>query len=230
MNKERAILLASGTSTKIKVLEDADIMYVAAMPDVDESLLRLSADEHSQEEMESFIKGLARIKAESVHDAYLKYKSGIPIHDFDVIGKSGTYRSDVELSLLVATHTIYYRDGVIYDKPRSPSQARDMLQANRGLMGEFITGHCYIGLEDGMLKEDIVSTAFRMTNIDDYMIEAYINTEEPYQSAAGLMIRRGSFLIGTVMGDLHNIYGLSLTSLGYAMRDVGTNLHQYWKV
>jgi septum formation protein len=119
---------------------------------------------------------------------------------------------------------------LVYGAPRSVLEARETLQDIRGLSGEILTAYHYIDMATGLSKTDIVITAIRISNINDYEIEAYINTGEIYQAPAGLSNGRGSFLIDSSMGDLHNIYGISIVSLKSAMREFGNNLYEYWKV
>lgn len=139
--------------------------------------------------------------------------------------------------------------GQRYGKPVDVAQARDRWRKLRGTEGLLHTGHWLVAPADGRATGAVevgaaprpqvgsagselgavASTTVRFANIDDHTLEAYLATGEPLAVAGGFTIDGlgGPFIEG-VVGDHHNVIGLSLPLLRRLLADFGIPWTSLW--
>ncbi len=130
---------------------------------------------------------LAERKAESVAKAYRK-------------------------SLVIGCDTSVIVDGAILNKPRSTSDARDMMKMLSGRVHRVITGCSLFYMEKHFSFSEATEVEFYP--LTDEEIEEYVETPEPYDKAGGYGIQgTAALFIKGIKGDYYNIVGLPIARL-----------------
>ena len=116
-------------------------------------------------------------------------------------------------------------DGVALGKPLSAEEAVLRWKAMRGRSGILHTGHTLVSLEAGVVvgqAERVASTEVRFANPSDAEINSYVASGEPLQVAGAFTIDGlGGWFISSIVGDHHNVVGLSLPLLRLMLADLG---------
>lgn len=140
---------------------------------------------------------LARAKAESIAKGYRK-------------------------SLVMGFDTSVIVEGTILNKPRSTSDARQMMEMLSGKTHQVITGCCLCYLEQVHTFSETTEVEFY--ELTEQQIEEYIATTEPYDKAGGYGIQSvGALFVKRIVGDYYNVVGMPVARL---KREVDTFLEQ----
>jgi septum formation protein len=166
---------------------------------------------------------LARAKCEDV-------ASSVSTGDVpgDVSGPGGA-------DLVLGCDSIFELDGTAYGKPADPAEARDRWRAMSGQTGMLHTGHWLIDARDaeaggtGGTFGETVTTEVTFASMSEDDIEAYVATGEPLACAGAFTIDGygGAFVTG-VVGDPHNVVGLSLPALRLMLAEIGVAWPRLW--
>lgn len=100
----------------------------------------------------------------------------------------------------------------VLGKPKDKEEARAMLQMLSGKTHQVISGVAI--LQEG--REDIFHQVSNVTfyELDEELIERYINSDEPYDKAGGYGIQgTGKLLVSEIQGDYFNIVGLPIAKV-----------------
>lgn len=133
--------------------------------------------------------------------------------------------SDDDRVVVVACDSVFEFEGTAYGKPGSKGAARERLLACRGRSGTLHTGHFVIDPHSGDCVQRGASTVVTFATMSDDDIDAYVETGEPVEVAGAFTLdaRGGAFVRG-VVGDHHNVVGISLPLL----RDMLAQLGVWW--
>ena len=115
-------------------------------------------------------------------------------------------------------------DGRVVGKPGSVDEAVDRWRQLRGRTGVLHTGHALLELRDGSVRTAaaVASTEVRFAQLSDDEIEAYVGTGEPLKVAGAFTIDGlGGWYIESIVGDHHNVVGLSLPLLRRMLLELG---------
>jgi septum formation protein len=187
------IVLASQSSSRRRLLEDAGLKPTFIVSNVDEE-----TDFFNAMTPEDMVIALAISKAHTVREM-IDYPAII-------IGCDSTF--DV--------------DGVSFGKPGSPEVAIERAKKISGRTGLLHTGHCIIDTERGIEIADRVTTKVTFTDMTDYEIADYVASEEPLHVAGGFTLDGfGSPFIPVIEGDYTNVVGISMPFLRNAMNQLG---------
>lgn len=109
--------------------------------------------------------------------------------------------------ILVAADTVVYKDRII-GKPADPDQAREILASLRKSAHYVATGVCLLKPELPVRKLFCEITKVFFKDFSQEALEAYINTDEPYDKAGGYAIQ-GTFgrYVDHIEGDYENVIG-----------------------
>lgn len=132
-------------------------------------------------------------------------------------------------ALVLGCDSLLELDGVALGKPGSVDAAADRWRTMRGKSGVLYTGHCLIDTDTGGRATYAAGTEVRFADADDDEIAAYCATGEPVAVAGAFTIDGfGGWFIEGVVGDPHNVVGVSLPvvrallgQLGHGLRDIG---------
>lgn len=114
--------------------------------------------------------------------------------------------------IIIGADTIVVIDNQILGKPKDREDAKRMLQLLSGRTHHVYTGVAILHQEKwDTFYEDSEVTFYEL---DDEMIDTYIDTKEPNDKAGAYGIQgKGCILVKKIHGDYYNIVGLPLASL-----------------
>jgi septum formation protein len=113
---------------------------------------------------------------------------------------------------ILGVDTVVALDGVLYGKPASEDQARNMLEALAGRTHEVVSGLAV--LRDDSQRGVTVATEVSFRRRDDDLIDWYLETGEWRDRAGGYAIQgRGAALVDRIRGDYLNVVGLPVSAL-----------------
>jgi septum formation protein len=177
MLKEK-ILLASRSPRRAEILTAVGWEFEAIAADIDESRL-------ADEEAVSYVKRLARTKAETIARAFPE-------------------------RLVIGADTVVVIDGEILGQPRDDEEARRMLRLLSGKWHDVLTGVALVcaGQTPQTLVDD-ETTRVRFAEMSVAEIDWYVSTGEPKGKAGAYGIQGSAALfIKEIQGDYFNVVGL----------------------
>ena len=187
------IVLASQSSSRRRLLEDAGLRPTIVVSHVDED-----TDFFNAMSPKDMVIALAIAKAHTVRE----------LIDYPAI--------------IIGCDSTFDVDGVAFGKPGTAEIARERAQKMSGRSGILHTGHCIIDTEKGVEIADRVSTKVTFSKMSDAEIEDYIASEEPLHVAGGFTLDGfGSPFIPIIEGDYTNVVGISMPFLRSAMAQLG---------
>ena len=187
------IVLASQSSSRRRLLEDAGLRPTIVVSHVDED-----TDFFNAMSPKDMVIALAIAKAHTVRE----------LIDYPAI--------------IIGCDSTFDVDGVAFGKPGTAEIARERAQKMSGRSGVLHTGHCIIDTDKGVEIADRVSTKVTFSKMSDAEIEDYIASEEPLHVAGGFTLDGfGSPFIPIIEGDYTNVVGISMPFLRSAMAQLG---------
>lgn len=134
-------------------------------------------------------------------DEAVKYLSKIKAQPFD----NGA-------DTIIGADTVVAVDGKILGKPPSRADAFNMLTMLSGKWHSVFTGVTVIAPD--YTKTVCVETRVKFYALSDDEINAYLDTDEPYDKAGAYGIQgKGSLLVEKIDGDYFNVVGLPVSTL-----------------
>lgn len=129
---------------------------------------------------------------------------------------------DVPDAIVIAADTSVVIDNEILAKPLDRADARRMLKRLSGSCHHVLTA-VTIRHAKGLLSR-LVSTAVTFDVLSDHLIDAYLNTDEPWDKAGAYAIQgyAGSF-IATIDGSYSAVVGLPLRETRMLLSSLGIN-------
>ena len=187
------IVLASQSTSRLRLLKDAGISPVVRISHVDEE-----TDFFNSMTPADMVIALAVTKAHTVREQI----------DFPAI--------------IIGCDSTFDVDGVSFGKPGSSEIARERALAISGRSGLLHTGHCVIDTEQGREIVDRVTTKVTFSKMSNDEIDDYIASEEPLHVAGGFTLDGyGSPFIPVIEGDYTNVVGISMPFIRSAMSQLG---------
>lgn len=121
----------------------------------------------------------------------------------------------------IGADTVVAIGGTIFGKPENREEAKAMLMKLSGKTHQVYTGIAIVDLSKGIKKIKAVSTDVKFRDLDEAMIEWYLNTNE-YDGKAGAYAIQGfgSRLVEAVHGDFFNVVGLPLATLDQMLTEL----------
>lgn len=185
-----AMILASGSPRRRRLLEELGIEVHVMPQDVDET-------RREGEPPERLVERLARLKADSC------------LGDPAVRGGGQT--------VLAADTIVWDSDGDVLGKPRDAEEAHRMLRALSGRESRVSTGVCLARVDGGgdvTRRSFVETTRVLFWDLTDNEIDAYVRSGEPMDKAGAYGIQgRGRLLVRAIMGDYSNVVGLPVSRL-----------------
>tara|TARA_B100000029_G_scaffold14908_1_gene15419 strand:- start:68 stop:691 length:624 start_codon:yes stop_codon:yes gene_type:complete len=201
-------MLASASSARHRLLEQAGISHRSMVSGVDEDGLEYSS-------ASNLVHALALTKAKSVELRLLK-------------GENNAL-SD-EIISIIGCDSVFVFEDQIFGKPRDAKEAIDRLEMMSSKSGLLMTGHAFLykpmlpdGNRDDLFKgliQEVITTRVEFSNLTRDEIERYVLTGEPLQCAGGFALEgKGGMFIRKLDGCYSNVIGLSLPWLRKALRE-----------
>lgn len=128
-----------------------------------------------------------------------------------------------EDEILLTSDTIVTMSGSILEKPTTKDEARYMLQRLSGETHTVITAYTLRTVDKW--ETELVKTNVAFYKLTDEEIEAYIETDEPYDKAGGYGIQeKGALFVKHIKGDYLNVVGLPISKLVRSLKDFGMHI------
>jgi len=113
--------------------------------------------------------------------------------------------------LVLAADTTVAIDGHILGKPTDLHDAVAMLRILRGRIHQVHTGLALQNGDTGELRVEVDTAVVVMDDVDDEVIEWYVNTGEPLDKAGSYAIQGiGAMLVTEVRGNVQTVIGLPM--------------------
>ncbi|QYJ04369.1 Maf-like protein [Nocardioides panacisoli] len=193
-------VLASASPARLATLRNAGIDPVVIVSGVDEEQVQGLAPADLAQE-------LARLKCEAVAD-----RTEVPAG-----------------SVVLGCDSVLELDGEALGKPGTAEEATRRWQAMRGRTGVLHSGHC---LRAGTrVATATASTEVRFADISDAEVAAYVATGEPLHVAGAFTVDGiGGAFVERIVGDHHNVVGVSLPLLRRLVHEVGHEWTDLWSL
>lgn len=121
--------------------------------------------------------------------------------------------------IIIAADTIVYKDHII-GKPESPQEAFETLKGLKNDWHYVATGVCILQAGKPLRKVFYEMTKVYFTDYSDEELQAYVQTDEPYDKAGGYAIQ-GTFqkYIDHFEGDYDNVVGFPWARIESELKD-----------
>ena len=117
-------------------------------------------------------------------------------------------------SWVLGADTIVVVEDQILGKPRTTTDAVDMLNALNDTEHSVYTGFCIINQKENNIVQQTIETKVRFKHLSDPEIKWYVNTGEPFGKAGAYAIQGiGAFLVKQICGSYSNVVGLPVCEI-----------------
>lgn len=128
-------------------------------------------------------------------------------------------------AVVLAADTVVAHDRRALGKPRTPTEAREMLRRLSGTTHVVTTAFVVRPTDGGEVHSELVDTEVTFRELDDDTIARYVTTGEPMDKAGGYGIQgRGALLVASINGDYSNVVGLPLPAVTDALARFGVDV------
>ena len=125
---------------------------------------------------------------------------------------------DTRDTLIIASDTLVYADGEFLGKPRDRADAERMIRMLSGSSHSVVSG-IYVYL-NGREASSAAATRVNFDEMTDADIDAYLETDEPYDKAGAYAIQgKASAYISGIEGDYFNVVGLPVNLLKRILKE-----------
>lgn len=188
----KELILASNSPRRRELLALLNLPFEIIPADINE-------DRQSAEQPETYVRRLARQKAQAVAE----FKDG----------------------LIIAADTLVVDNGEFLGKPVDEEDARRMLTQLRGRVHQVLTGIALMDSQTGGFFEDVCSTNVPMRHYSDAEIESYIASGDPMDKAGAYAIQHDGFHpVEGLMGCFASVMGLPLCHLTVGLWALGATV------
>ncbi|MCW2539237.1 MAG: septum formation inhibitor Maf [Frankiales bacterium] len=209
-------ILASQSPARLRTLRQAGVEPEVRVSGVDE-------DEVTAPSTAALVEALAMAKAFAVAselDAQVSVPGDEP--------EFGPAADPDQAVLVLGCDSLLEFRGAPLGKPASAAEAVARWREIRGRSGILHTGHCLVDIRAGVLAGSttkLASTEVRFGYPSDVEIDDYVATGEPLAVAGAFTIDGlGGWFIERIVGDHHNVVGLSLPLLRAMILEAGYRL------
>ena len=125
-----------------------------------------------------------------------------------------------EPSIVIAADTVVVLDNLILGKPKDKQDAFNMIKSLSGKTHFVVTAIAIIDSETKKTRVSNTKTFVTFAKLDDFEIQKYVNTEEPYDKA-GAYAAQGyaSIFIEKIDGCFNNVVGISTFTLNKMLKE-----------
>ncbi|WP_375496808.1 Maf family protein [uncultured Jatrophihabitans sp.] len=128
-------------------------------------------------------------------------------------------------ALVLGCDSMLDLDGTALGKPGSVDAAAQRWREMRGRTGTLWTGHCLLDTERGTSVVTSEATDVVFSDATDDEIARYTATGEPSAVAGAFTLDGlGGWFVERVIGDAHNVVGVSLPRLRRMLQELGRGL------
>ena len=141
------------------------------------------------------------------------------------LGKARLVARNHRNALVIAADTFIVLEGKILGKPRTQTEAREMLKTMNGKAHSVITGFTIMDADSHKTLSRSVETTVHLRKLGPAELDAYVRSKEPMDKAGGYAIQGlGSVIVERIEGDYSNVIGLPLSALAESLKEFGVHV------
>ena len=143
--------------------------------------------------------------------------------------KGETVAAQQTEGLVLGCDSVLAIEGEIHGKPADAGEAIARWQQMRSKVGELLTGHALIDLQQGKTLVRCQVTEVYFADVSDRQIAAYVATGEPLKCAGCFALEgKGGLFVEKISGCHSNVIGLSLPLLRQMLEELGYEITDFW--
>ena len=128
-------------------------------------------------------------------------------------------------ALVIAADTFIVFEGKILGKPRTETEAKEMLETMSGKPHSVVTGFTIVDTDSNKTVSRSVETRVHLRKLGSNEIDAYVRSKEPLDKAGAYAIQGlGSVIVEKIEGDYFNVMGLPLSALTESLKEFGVHI------
>ena len=132
---------------------------------------------------------------------------------------------------VLAADTVVELNGKIFGKPKNREEAFNFLKILSGNAHRVITAYVFKNISKGILIKDVVVSEVKFFELDDEIINWYLNTNEYFDKAGAYGIQGyGRILVEKINGDYYSIMGFPISNFLKNLRKIGYKISQIDKI
>lgn len=120
-------------------------------------------------------------------------------------------------SVVLASDTIVWHNGVVLGKPKDYNEAYSMLSSLSGVEHEVYSGYAVAYRGKILVGYDVAKVVFKNLTSND--IKSYIDTMSPYDKAGAYGIQDG-VLVSECVGDINTVIGLPINMVVKTIEEI----------
>ena len=132
---------------------------------------------------------------------------------------------------ILAADTVVELDKNIFGKPKDREEAFKFLKLLSGKIHRVITAYVFKNISKNILIKEVVVSEVKFFDLDDEIINWYLDTNEPFDKAGAYGIQgHGRILIEKINGDYYSIMGFPISNFLKNLRKIGYKISQIDKI
>ena len=132
---------------------------------------------------------------------------------------------------ILAADTVVELDKNIFGKPKDREEAFKFLKLLSGKIHKVITAYIFKNISKNILIREVVVSEVKFFDLDDEIINWYLDTGEPFDKAGAYGIQGyGRVLVEKIDGDYYSIMGFPISNFLKNLRKIGYKISQIDKI
>ena len=138
---------------------------------------------------------------------------------------------DNKNEFILAADTVVELNGIIFGKPKNREEAFSFLKVLSGNTHKVITAYVVKNISKNILIKEVVTSEVKFLELDDEIINWYLDTGEPFDKAGAYGIQgKGRALVEKINGDFYSIMGFPISNFLENLRKIGYKISQIDKI
>lgn len=138
---------------------------------------------------------------------------------------------DNKNEFILAADTVVELNGMIFGKPKNREEAFSFLRILSGNTHKVITAYVLKNVSKNILIKEVVTSEVKFLELDDEIINWYLDTGEPFDKAGAYGIQgKGRALVEKINGDYFSIMGFPISNFLENLRKIGYKISQIDKI
>ena len=138
---------------------------------------------------------------------------------------------DNKNEFILAADTVVELNGMIFGKPKNREEAFSFLRILSGNTHKVFTAYVFKNISKNILIKEVVTSEVKFLELDDEIINWYLDTGEPFDKAGAYGIQgKGRALVEKINGDYFSIMGFPISNFLENLRKIGYKISQIDKI
>ena len=138
---------------------------------------------------------------------------------------------DNKNEFILAADTVVELNGMIFGKPKNREEAFSFLKILSGNTHKVTTAYVFKNISKNILIKEVVTSEVKFLELDDEIINWYLDTGEPFDKAGAYGIQgKGRALVEKINGDYFSIMGFPISNFLENLRKIGYKINQIDKI